>query len=84
MDDHGVILIELVDKEDATHIPKEIVRDGKAVKDGYMNSIDIQSFPVQGKEVFLRLKRSRWKIKGTTKGYHNTYNFINSGIKRNW
>ncbi|MGK0315351.1 MAG: hypothetical protein ACI86M_001582, partial [Saprospiraceae bacterium] len=28
MDDHGVILIELVDKEDATHIPKEIVRDG--------------------------------------------------------
>ncbi|MGK0316653.1 MAG: hypothetical protein ACI86M_002888, partial [Saprospiraceae bacterium] len=26
MDDHGVILIELVDKEDATHIPKEIVR----------------------------------------------------------
>jgi phosphoribosyl-AMP cyclohydrolase len=80
-EESGVILIELTEKDDVSHIPKEIVRQGKAVKDGYMNSIDIQSFPAQGKEVFLRIKRRRWKIKGTTKGYHNTYNFINIGIK---
>lgn len=77
----GVIQIDLVEKEDNDHIPKAILREGKAVKDGYMNTIEIQSFPAQGKEVFLRIKRRRWKIKGTNKGYHNTYNFINSGMK---
>lgn len=80
-EDQGIILIDLVEKDDLDHIPKEIVRLGKVVKDGYMNPIELQSFPAQGKEVFLRLKRRRWKIRGTTKGYHNTYNFIETGMK---
>lgn len=80
-EDQGVILIELVEKDNNEHIPKSILREGKAVKDGYMNPIEIQSFPAQGKEVFLRLKRRRWKVKGTHKGYHNTYSFINPGMK---
>ncbi|MGK0316282.1 MAG: hypothetical protein ACI86M_002516 [Saprospiraceae bacterium] len=80
-EDQGVILIELIEKDDAEHIPKSILREGKAVKDGYMNTVELQSFPAQGKEVFLRLKRRRWKIKGTKKGCYNNYNFINTGMK---
>lgn len=76
-----VIIIDLVEKEDVDHIPKAILHDGKAVKDGYMNTIEIQTFPAQGKEVFLRLKRRRWKKKGTSKGYHNNYSFIDKGMK---
>ena len=77
----NVIIIDLVEKEDVDHIPKAILHDGKSVKDGYMNPIEIQTFPTQGKEVFLRLKRRRWKKKGTQKGYHNTYEFIDKGMK---
>lgn len=80
-EEHGVIMIDLVEKDDNNHIPKSIVRAGKAVKDGYMNPVEIQSFPAQGKEVFLRLKRRRWKVKGTTKGYHNDYSFTKPGMK---
>ncbi len=80
-EEQGLIIIDLVEKDDSDHIPKEILRAGKAVKDGYMNTVELQSFPAQGKEVFLRLKRRRWKIKGTKKGYHNNYNFINPGMK---
>lgn len=76
-----VIVIDLVERDDVKHIPKAILHDGKSVKDGYMNTIEIQTFPAQGKEVFLRLKRRRWKKKGTSKGYHNTYNFIDQGMK---
>jgi hypothetical protein len=80
-EDQGVIIIDLVEKADRDHIPKSILREGKAVKDGYMNTVELQSFPAQGKEVFLRLKRRRWKIKGTKKGFYNNYNFINTGMK---
>lgn len=76
-----IIIIDLVEKNDVLHIPKSILHDGKSVKDGYLNTIEIQTFPAQGKEVFLRLKRRRWKVKGRTKGYHNTYDFIDEGMK---
>lgn len=74
-------IIHLVEKKDVMHIPKEILRSGKAVLDGYMNPLELQTFPLKGKEVFLKLKRRRWKIKGTTKGYSNTYIFNEKGIK---
>ncbi|MFT6333346.1 MAG: hypothetical protein ACI86M_000198 [Saprospiraceae bacterium] len=39
-EDHDIVLIELVEKGDASHIQKEIVREEKVVKEGYMNSND--------------------------------------------
>lgn len=77
----GVIIIELEEKKDATHIPKQIVRDGKAVLSGYCNKVEIQTFPAQGKEVFLTLYRRKWKVKGTTKTYSNSYRFTEKGMK---
>ena len=77
----NVYLIHLVEKDDTSHIPNEILRTGKAVLDGYMNPIELQTFPCQAKEVFLSLKRRRWKIKGSSKGYHNSYQFHREGMK---
>jgi len=76
-----VYIIHMTEKNDVSHIPKEIVHEGKAVLDGYVNSIDLQTFPLKGKEVFLRLRRRRWKKKGTSTGYSNSYTFNQSGIK---
>ena len=77
----GVIQIELKEKKDANHIPKQILKEGKAVLDGFCNKIEIQTFPAQGKEVFLTLYRRKWKIKGTTKSYSNRYDFTEKGMK---
>lgn len=79
----GVYLIELVEKDDLSHIPKSILREGKVILNGFMNSIDLQSYPLQGKEVFLRLKRRRWRLRDdeTKKSYFNEYDFSYPGIK---
>lgn len=77
----GVIRVHVVEKDDIHHYPKALLGNGKIVKDGYMNPIELQSYPTMGKEVFLYLKRRRWKLKGSTKGYFNTYDFYQEGMK---
>ncbi len=77
----GVILIDLEEKGDVDHIPKEIVHQGKVVHNGWYNSIEIQTYPAQGKEVFLKLKRRRWKFAGDNHSYGNDYSFCNEGTK---
>ena len=77
----GVYRIYLIEKDDNAHIPREIYRTGKAVLDGYMNPLELQTYPIKGKEVFLVLKRRRWKVKRTTKGYSNSYSFHKPGMK---
>lgn len=77
----GVYIIELVEKDDVKHIPKAILRQGKYALNGYMNPIELQTYPLQGKEVFLRLTRRKWKVQGTTRSYSNEYNFNLPGMK---
>ena len=77
----NVYRLYLVEKSDVNHVPKEILHEGKAVLDGFMNPIELQTFPTNAQEVFLYLKRRRWKIKGSTKGYHNSYTFNDKGMK---
>lgn len=48
---------------------------------GYMNSIEIQSFPVHGKVCYLYLKRRRWKKKGTKEDLFNHYNYTADHLK---
>ena len=77
----GVIRIHLVEKKDPDHYPKEIIGKGRRSLNGYMNAIEIQTFPAQAKEVFLLLKRRRWKLHGGNKSYYNTYSFCQQGMK---
>lgn len=74
-----LVEIELVEKE---IIPASLI--GKqAVLNGYMNPIELQSFPVQGRKCYLKLKRRRWKVQGTTDSTscHNQYDFAAEGTK---
>jgi hypothetical protein len=74
-----IVDIELVEKE---LIPAQLV--GKqAVLNGYMNPIELQSYPIQGRKCYLKLKRRRWKVQGTTDSTdcHNEYDFAAEGTK---
>lgn len=74
-----IVEIHLVEKE---LIPAEL--SGKqAVLNGFMNQIELQSFPIQGRTCYLKLKRRRWKIQGTTDSTncHNEYDFAAKGTK---
>lgn len=55
---------------------KKPVNDKELVQNGFMNPIDIQGFPIQGKPCYYQLKRRRWKEKGTKKDCFNTYSYI--------
>jgi len=77
----GVIRVHLIEKNDPPHYPKDIIGKGERQSNGFMNPIELQTFPTQAKEVFLLLKRRRWKIKGSNKSYYNTYKFNAEGMK---
>ena len=77
----GVIRIHLVEKKDPPHYPKAIIGKGQRSLNGYMSPVELQTFPTKGKEVFLLLKRRRWKLKGDNKSYYNNYSFCEKGMK---
>ncbi len=77
----GVIRIHLLEKKDPNHYPKAILGKGKRSLNGFMNPIELQTFPTQGKEVFLLLKRRRWKLDGSNTSYYNSYSFNEKGMK---
>lgn len=74
------ITIELDERED--QVP--VVLKGKvSVLDGFLNPLELQSFPIQAKKCYLRLRRRRWKEKGSdgTQSYWNEYDFAAEGTK---
>lgn len=90
VEENGIYLIYMVEKEDADHIPAELKKEvngdlSNIVLDGYTNYIELQTFPAMGKEVFLYLKRRRWKIKQEQrqeqKSYTNSYSYNEKGMK---
>lgn len=81
VEESGVWIIELYEKSDLSHIPKLIQYKSKAVLNGYCAPIDIQTFPTDGKEVYLRLYRRKWKRRGENISYSNSYNYVLPGTK---
>lgn len=53
------------------------------VQNGYMNPVELNSFPIVGKRCFLRLTRRKWKLRGSdgSSSYTNTYDFALEGTK---
>jgi hypothetical protein len=72
------LFIYLIEKEDC--IPDKSL---DLVQNGYMNPVELNSFPVVGKRCFLRLTRRKWKIRGSngSTSYTNTYDFALEGTK---
>ena len=90
VDENGIYRIYMVEKNDADHIPAELKKEvngdlSNIVLDGYTNYNELQTFPAMGKEVFLYLKRRRWKVKQgqrqERKSYTNSYSFSEKGMK---
>lgn len=90
VEEDGIYRIYMVEKDDADHIPAELKKEvngdlSNIVLDGYTNYIELQTFPAMGKEVFLYLKRRRWKVKQGQrqehKSYTNSYSYSEKGMK---
>ena len=79
--EYKVYRLYLVEKSDRAHYPPELSGEKEVVQDGYMHPCEIRTFPIEGHETFLYLRRRRWKAKGTTQAYHNSYAFTEKGIK---
>lgn len=81
----GDILI----KKDCLHIyleEKNILPKGYSSSDyqskGFINSKQVQDFPIRGKAVYLHIKTRRWRDKKTkSKQIRNDYSFIAEGSK---
>lgn len=62
-------------------VPPSMQASKEVVLDGFCNPLELQSFPLKGKPVYLKLYRRRWKYKGESKHYSNSYNFNQEGVK---
>jgi len=70
--------IRLVEKKQ--RIPLALL--GKdVVLDGYMNPVEIEDFPLRGKQTYLTFSRRRWKERGRSEGVSNNYTFHPHGMK---
>jgi predicted transcriptional regulator len=74
-------MITLSFEEFSSRIPKALI--GKeVVLDGYLNQLELQTFPLKDKTVYIALRRRRWKEKGdNTQSFSNTYALHVEGMK---
>lgn len=58
-------------------------KDVDLVQNGFMNPLELNSFPIAGKRCFLILKRRKWKLRGSdgSSSYTNTYDYALEGTK---
>ena len=83
-------LIEIVEKEhmitlmfeELTNRIPAALQGKEVVLDGYLNQLELQTFPLKDKTVFIAIRRRRWKEKGvTTQSHSNTYALHIEGMK---
>lgn len=74
-------MITLYFEEFPDRRPKEL--EGKeVVLDGFVNQIELQTFPLKDKTVHIAVRRRRWKAKGDkSKSYSNSYDLHIEGMK---
>jgi hypothetical protein len=78
-DTEELLIIELVEK--LQNISK-LGKDETLVNNGFMNPLELQHFPMNGKKCVLKLQRRRWKEIGSVTGnYFNTYSYAVTGTK---
>lgn len=72
------LIISLVEKE--SMIP---ISDQELVSNGYFKEQELTHFPCNGRQCYLRLKRRRWKVKGSSGGtsFYNDYDYTVEGTK---
>lgn len=78
-DSVSLLVIELLEKQECiSNFDSDLV----LVSNGYMNPIELQHFPMNGKKCLLKLVRRRWKEKNNpSSSHHNSYFFSQKGTK---
>jgi hypothetical protein len=71
---------ELILHEKETLIPKEL-ENSEVVLDGFTDPTSILSHTFSLKKMYLVIYRRRWKVKGSTQYYYNTYDLHPNSIK---
>jgi hypothetical protein len=62
-------------------IPVALQGKSDVVLDGFCNELELQTYAVNERAVFLHLFRRRWKEKGKDKHYSNDYDLHPPGVK---
>lgn len=74
-------MITLYFEELQDRIPKEL-QGKEVVMDGFINQLELQTFPLKDKTVHIAIRRRRWKAKGEiNQSYSNSYDLHLEGMK---
>ena len=74
-------MITLYFEELPDRIPKEL-QGKEVVMDGFINQLELQTFPLKDKTVHIAIRRRRWKAKGEiNQSYSNNYDLHLEGMK---
>lgn len=71
----------LVVQEKKDRIPKELKEARNIVLNGFERKVEVITFPLQGKPLFLHFYRRKWKRQKEKKSYSNEYCFHLKGAK---
>jgi hypothetical protein len=73
--------ILLLFEEKPERIPADL-KGKEVIMDGFVNTLELQTFPLKDKTVYFAIRRRRWKEKCTSnKSYSNTYDLHDNGMK---
>jgi len=84
------ILVRIIEKESSITLyfeekPELIpdkLKDKESVLDGFVNKVELQTFPLKDKTVYLAIRRRRWKERNKAGiSYSNTYDLHIEGMK---
>jgi hypothetical protein len=74
---------KLIAKEKKDRIPEPLQKEKRndIVLNGYEREVEVVSFPLAGKPLYISFCRRRWKKKGGGESYSNRYEFHPKGMK---
>ena len=58
-------------EESVNNIPSSLKGNPNVVLDGFCNSLELQTFPLNDKPVYFKIYRRRWKVSGDKKHHSN-------------
>ena len=68
--------------EEKPELIPEALKGKEVVLNGFVNPLELQTFPLKDKQVYLSIRRRRWKEKGKSKkSYSNEYKLYREGMK---
>lgn len=73
--------VEIVLEEYPEFVPSQLGSVPHVVLDGFCNPLELLHFSINGKPLYLKLYRRRWKASGDSKHFSNHYDLHPEGVK---